>query len=119
VLGIVDKAALLERLDGDQALLAELVELFHAESPRLLEAVRAASAAGDAYQLTRAAHALKGSVANFCAPAAYEAAFQMESIGQGGDLAEAPAALAVLETALDQLHTELASLAPHAPSYVG
>jgi HPt (histidine-containing phosphotransfer) domain-containing protein len=113
---IIDKTALLERLDGDQKLLGELVQLFQEDSPQLLATIRDAVAAGDAFQLMRAAHTLKGSVGNFCAHAIFEAAFQLESIGRDGDLTKAPAALATLETLLTRFGEELSDLAHTAPA---
>jgi HPt (histidine-containing phosphotransfer) domain-containing protein len=107
---------MLDRLDGDEELLAELVELFQSESPGLLHAIRSAIAGGEAFPLMRAAHTLKGSVGNFCAPAVSEAAFELESIGHAGDMTKAPAALAALETILARFNDELAEFAPHAPA---
>jgi HPt (histidine-containing phosphotransfer) domain-containing protein len=58
----------------------------------------------------RAAHGLKGSVANFCARAAEDAAFHLEQLGRSQKLGEAPQALAALTRTLSLLRAELASL---------
>ena len=71
---IHDRAAALEGLDGDEELLQDLAAVFLEDSPRLMAAVRQAVAEGDPGRLERAAHSLKGSVANFGARAASEAA---------------------------------------------
>jgi HPt (histidine-containing phosphotransfer) domain-containing protein len=112
---IIDKTGLMERLDGDQELLGELVELFLADCPRLLEEIRAAVESDDAEQLMRAAHTLKGSVSNFCASDAAEAAQKLESLGRAGDLAVAPEYLATLEPIMERLNAELDQLARGVP----
>jgi HPt (histidine-containing phosphotransfer) domain-containing protein len=95
-----DKAALLERVDGDTELLREMAELFFADNARLVGAVRAAVAAGDAEALRVAAHTLKGSVGNFCAGEAAAAARELEVMGRAGELGGAADALRRLEGAL-------------------
>lgn len=71
---IIDERELLDRLDGDTDLLAELVPLFLDDYPLLLEEIRSAIEKTDLEQLRRAAHTLKGTVSNFSAYLAYEAA---------------------------------------------
>jgi two-component system sensor histidine kinase/response regulator len=112
---IIDRAGVMERLDGDQELLGELVELFLADSPRLLEDIRGAIDSKDAEQLMRAAHTLKGSVSNFCAPTAVEAAQKLETLGRIGDLATAPEYLARLDPMMERLNAELGQLARGVP----
>jgi two-component system sensor histidine kinase/response regulator len=102
---VFDPAGLLERLEGDDELLAELTSLFVAEYPGLLETTRTAVACGDAPGLERAAHTLKGSAANLCAPAVAETALRLEQMGRAGDLKHARATLAELEAELDRLVT--------------
>lgn len=105
---IYDRAAALSRIDGDESFLEELIELFLVDSPRLLLAVREAVAAADASRLMRAAHSLKGSIANFESPSAYEAALRLEQIGASGHLESAEQALINLERIIDQLASTLA-----------
>ena len=50
--------------------------------PKLLDGIRGAAERGDAQGMERAAHKLKGSVANFAAPAAYDAALRLEVMGR-------------------------------------
>ena len=88
----LDPEALLRRAGGDRRLVRELAEVFLADAPRMLEAIRASLAAGDAPALAHAAHALKGSVANFAAAEATEAALTLERLAQAGALGEARAA---------------------------
>ena len=72
--------------------------------------IHTALATGDASALERAAHGLKGSVANFGARAAVDAAFQLEQLGKAGKLDQVPPALAALERALACLHAELSAI---------
>ncbi len=97
-----DPAAAALRLGGDRRLLREMLALFLTESPAMLQAVAGAVTAGDAPAVRRAAHALKGSVANFAAPRPVEAARVLERMGTEGNLSGAPQALRELEDALQE-----------------
>lgn len=97
---VFDVRAALQRLDGDQTLLAELGDLFFEECPGLLRQARAAVRAQDARALEIAAHTLKGAVSNFHAQASFDAAYQLERMGRNKDLSAAAAACALLETEL-------------------
>src|SRR5438128_2052533 len=93
---LFDETELLARVDNDVAFLAETVEMLQTDGRALLADVHRAIAAGDAASVGRAAHALKGMVSNFCAPAAQESALQVERLGKSGDLASAAAAASAL-----------------------
>ncbi|OLC54056.1 MAG: hypothetical protein AUH92_04785 [Acidobacteria bacterium 13_1_40CM_4_69_4] len=108
---MVDRIALLSRLEGDARLLAEIVELFLRTAPRLMRDIKQALASKDAKKLERAAHTLKGAVANFGARQAYEAALTLEQHGRRGDLPAARRAWASMEKAMVRLKKELARLA--------
>ena len=107
---VMDRATALARVGGDLELLKEIAALFLDEYPRALDDMRKALATGDAKLLEHAAHGLKGSVANFSAPAAEEAAFQLEKLGRAQKLDQAPEIVTALEQALALLQAELASL---------
>jgi HPt (histidine-containing phosphotransfer) domain-containing protein len=107
---IIDRAEIMERVDGDVELLAEIVELFLSDCPRLLSEIREAIERRDSKALERAAHALKGSVSNFAATAAFEAALRLENIGSNGDMAHAEEAYAALEEEVKYLEPALAGL---------
>src|SRR5205823_6404797 len=97
---VLDKAELLKRVEDDMELLRELAALFGESCPKQLDAVRAAIAERDAAALERAAHAIKGSVGNFAAHSAFEAALRLELMGREGDLSGAEKACTALEEAL-------------------
>jgi len=109
----IDKAAALEKLAGDEELLVEIIDLYLEDSPRVLEGLRAAAAAGDAEGVWKAAHRLKGSVGSLSAIPAFEAARDLEAGGRAGDidselLARMETELERLAQALDALRAEVA-----------
>lgn len=113
---ILDKDALLDRVDNDREFLAETVEMLEEDGPDLLGQIRSAIDTGDSETLSVAAHTYKGMVANFCADSTVEAALKLEMMGKGGDLAGAPEAFALLEDLARQLATALQKLVQSEPS---
>ncbi len=107
-------AVALDRLGGDEQLLCEVAQLFLEECPELVAQVRTAVVSGDADALQQAAHTLKGSVSNFGAAAASEAALALELMGRNGELNQAQTGLAALERALAHIEPALAELAAQA-----
>jgi len=106
----IDVRALMDRLDGDWMLLEELVSLYLDDEPVLMKQIARAIAAGDAEALRRSAHTLKGSVGNFCAPAAQAAALALESAGRDRALGQASALLEQLTIQLALVRTALHEL---------
>jgi two-component system, sensor histidine kinase and response regulator len=109
---VFDQVASLERTGGNEELLGEMAVLFAAECPKHLQEIREAIARQDAAGLARAAHTLRGSVSNFCAPAAVAAVGELETMGRNSELEGAAVACEALEAALEQLKPALARLAP-------
>jgi len=107
----LDRQLALSRAGGDMELLREIAVLFvEDDCPRTLAEIRAAVAQGDAAKLENAAHSLKGSVANFGAPSAVEAAFRLEQMGRAGQLGDSAETLRALERALSIVCSELTAL---------
>jgi HPt (histidine-containing phosphotransfer) domain-containing protein len=75
-----------------------------------LSALREALACGDSDAVARLAHALKGSVGNFAARHAVEAAQKLEMIGREGEVARGMEAYAELEAAIERLKPALRAL---------
>ena len=110
-----DPDDVLARVEGSRILLAELVEIFRAEYPRLLANLRHKVESGDARGVQEAAHALKSTVGNFGAPAAWEAAGALEAMGKEGVLTGAGAGVARLEREIDHLERNLVRMGEEAP----
>jgi HPt (histidine-containing phosphotransfer) domain-containing protein len=102
---------LLERVGGDVEFLQELAGIFVEDCPKLMDGIRSAISDGDSRGLEYAAHTLKGSVANFGAEPARQAAFHLEVLGRAGDLAHAPEACSVLEQEIERFTGALNALA--------
>ena len=83
--------------EGEPDVLGELVELFLADAPPRLDALRGAIEAGDASSVEGIAHALKGSCANLGAVSMGATCAELEEAGRAGDLSGAPARISVLE----------------------
>jgi two-component system, sensor histidine kinase and response regulator len=101
--GLIDNAALLARFEGDADLLSEMAELFLKSYPKLLEEIQLAVDRKDAPALERAAHTLKGSVSNFAARDAFDAAMELEKMATRGDLTRAERACQELAKNLECL----------------
>ena len=82
----LDVAQALERMDGDRALLLDLVDVFLADLPTQMQAITAALAKRDAAALIRPAHSITGSAGNLSALALQELAEQMVQAGRSGNL---------------------------------
>jgi CheY-like chemotaxis protein len=103
----VDVREALDRVGGDAELLHELADVFLADCPRMWRNLGEALGKGDARQVARAAHALKGSVATFGARAAHGLAEQLERKGREGDLTQAADIAARLDDELQRLQSAL------------
>jgi len=106
----LDHQLALSRVGGDKELLREIAVLFIQDCPCALAQIREAITRADAAKLENAAHALKGSVANFGAREAVEAAFRLEQMGRGNEMSEAEGMLCKLESSLSAVCAELAAL---------
>jgi two-component system, sensor histidine kinase and response regulator len=107
----VNRDALLARVNGNVKLLRQLSRLFLADSPKMLAAIRKAVQRRDGAALGMAAHTLKGSVANFDARRAVEAAQRLETMGRRGELAEAESAYRTLTNEIALVEKALAAWA--------
>ena len=107
---VIDMDEVIERVDGDVELLSEMAKLFLDDCPRLLSQIRESIAHGDSELLERNAHALKGSVGNFSAAPAFEAAYRLEEMGRDGDIAHAEEAYTALEGEIKRLGPVLMTL---------
>src|SRR5262249_12977989 len=108
---VIDRAALLSGLGGGLSLIQELAHLFLTDCPGRLTEIRAAIPREDAARLSRAAHALKGSLGSLAAWGAFAAAQRLEAMGRTQDLKKAGEALSGLELEISRLTEELGRIA--------
>jgi two-component system, sensor histidine kinase and response regulator len=106
-----NRAEALDRIGGDEDLLRDLCHIFLEESPKLLQKLQQAIAAGDTDGVMRAAHSLKGEAGYLGADGTSHAARQLEEMGQKKDLSRAGDTLAALEREVASLHLNLRELA--------
>jgi HPt (histidine-containing phosphotransfer) domain-containing protein len=104
------RAEALDRIGGDEELLQDLCHIFLEESPKLLEKLQQAVAAGDTDGVMRAAHSLKGEAGYLGADGTSHAARQLEEMGRDKNLSGAGDTLAALEKDLVILQHELRGL---------
>lgn len=100
---VFDASTMLANIGGDIELFDQLIRLFLERHRLMVLEIETAIKQGDAVVLERAAHSLKGTAGNLCAPDVVLLASQLEAIGRLGTLAEAPTLLAQLERTIQQL----------------
>jgi CheY-like chemotaxis protein/HPt (histidine-containing phosphotransfer) domain-containing protein len=98
-----DRPALLERLSGDEQLLADVVQLFLEDCPQRVAAIKVAIEAGSADGVRAEAHGLKGAAGNLSAEPVVRAARALEELGTGGRLDGADQAWQKLSAETDRL----------------
>src|SRR5687768_16711519 len=86
--GPLDESEVLARFAGKIPLLRRLTKIFAEQTPLLLANIRLAIEQGNAPVLERAAHTLKGSLAQLGAAGAAESAHELEKAGANGALAQ-------------------------------
>jgi CheY-like chemotaxis protein len=107
---VLDRAALLDRVDGDPQLLGDVTKLFLQECVPLMASAREAMESGNAERFTYAVHTLRGMFRSLSAPAAQEAAGILEGLNLRNDRENAEATYAVLEGEVQALKAELSGM---------
>lgn len=107
---VLDLSEALSRADGDRDLFLTLAGLFLQESPKEAAAARAALVRQDRAGLAAAAHKLKGSVTEMCAPRLFECTKRLDELGRQGKFAEASPVCADVEACLAEVHAALREL---------
>jgi CheY-like chemotaxis protein len=107
---VVDEISLRDRVDSDEALLRELIELFRTDCPTSLKQIGDAVAAGSARELEVAAHSFKGAIGTFAAKPAFDAASRLEAMGRDNRMDGASQAFKNLEIEIDRLQSALAAI---------
>ncbi|MFO8111691.1 MAG: Hpt domain-containing protein [Desulfosalsimonadaceae bacterium] len=108
---VLNRADLMDRLDGDHELAAELAELFISDVRDTLVSLQAAAEGGFTSEVERAAHSLKGAAANLSGERVRHVAAAVETAGKNNDMAAAAAAIKKLDPAvaelIDALNTQI------------
>jgi HPt (histidine-containing phosphotransfer) domain-containing protein len=98
----------------DVSFLRELIQIYLDDSPKQIADIEQSLAQGDVPRLTRAAHSLKGSSANFGAGPLRALCEKIEQLGRSAALAEIPACLPELKAEYDRVKTALEAHLPAA-----
>lgn len=91
----------------DAAVMSELVDIFREDTSTMLGEISDYLAAGDAEELRRVSHALKGQIGNYFAAAAFEAAKDFDDAARAGRIDEARTLHPELLVAVESLGAEL------------
>jgi CheY-like chemotaxis protein/HPt (histidine-containing phosphotransfer) domain-containing protein len=98
-----DEVAVLEKLDGDEALLHEVVRIFLENIPAHLAELRRAINKCDLEVIERVAHSLKGELAYLGISGLQDQACELERMGKERNLRHGAEFLAVFETGISAL----------------
>jgi two-component system, sensor histidine kinase and response regulator len=106
-----NQAELLERVDNDDELLRDLLNIFKEDFPRTVRSLEAAVAGGDSKETAMLSHRLKGMLSNLGGSRAAAAAARLEEMASAGQKEQ-------LKEALDALQGEAAQLLPELEAYM-
>jgi HPt (histidine-containing phosphotransfer) domain-containing protein len=101
----------LQWVDGDTSLLAELCAVFLEESPQLMARLKEALQRGQAQEVCAAAHALKGELAYFGTERSRSSVAALEAAGRGRQLALAAELFETLSADFERSVAEVEALA--------
>jgi HPt (histidine-containing phosphotransfer) domain-containing protein len=108
----VEVFQLLDRIEDDRSLLAELIEIFRREYPENLQAAQRAIELQNPEDLQRAGHTLRGALGNLSATSASALAAELEAAGRKKDLIGTQAIFDKLVPELSNVIRALEALCP-------
>jgi PAS domain S-box-containing protein len=108
--GVLDHAAVLDRLGENEDLFRDIVNLFLQDAPRRRNEICSAFADGDLIRIRNAAHALQGAMGYLEAGPALAAAVRLEQTAENGNLQDLAEVVAAFERHFDQLTAAMAEL---------
>jgi HPt (histidine-containing phosphotransfer) domain-containing protein len=109
---IYDKQEVLGRLDGDEELAQEIVELFQNDAPQQLATLHAVLAKADFGTAQKIAHSLKGASANVGLKAFYRGALALEQALKKGENASIAGLLQALDYEFERVQKLFAATGP-------
>ena len=83
---VIDWPQAFETVGGERSLLKELIEVFLAERPQMMERINRSAVGGQSQNLRVSAHSLKGALAHLGAREASSMAGMLETMGASGDV---------------------------------
>src|SRR5207245_11262018 len=107
---VLDRATLLDRVDGDMHLLGEITKLFLQECDPLMASALEAMKTGNAGRFAYDIHTLRGMFRSLSATAAQEAAGRLEELDLVKNLEKVQVAYALLEQEAQALKAELGGI---------
>ncbi len=107
---IIDWKRGLASVDGDSELFHDLLRIFANEAPLTMEKLRAAVKLKDPAAIRLSAHTLRGSVANFGAGDAVQAASRLEAMAEKGDMRQVAKSFRNLELEIQRVLDAIATL---------
>ena len=102
--------ALKSHFDGDEEMIADLLEIFEETFGEILNDTKAAVESKSFDDLEHAAHTLKGMIANFFAEDLISAAQKLESMGKSSELVDAESHLQLLISGIPVLIEEIRAI---------
>jgi len=114
---VLDRAALMDRVESDTQLLLEVVETFPKECGKLMARAREAMEGGNAERFGNEIHTLHGMFRNLAGVAAQEEARKLEELDPVKDREKAQAIFASLERETQAFETALRELAAEAAAH--
>ena len=109
LMGVTGAEAIVDAVGGSARLLARVSEVFARQTPPLIASMHDAIERHDADALYRAAHKLKGSVANFNDNVCTKLALDVENAGRDRDVERAASVMPRLEEAVATLSRRIAA----------
>ena len=102
-----DIAQTLERLGGDEKLFHEIVGIFLEDGPKQMTTLRHAIAEGNAADIEKAAHSLKGELGYLGVSEFQQKAHELEEMGRKHDLQHTAEVFAAFETGISGVLTSM------------
>ena len=107
---LLDRAAMLDCVGGNQELLRAVIGVFLKNCPDLVSRIRSAVAERDGGALRIAAHTLRGAASTFLTASAIQSVIRLEQMGRESQLLSAEDELATLEKEIARVELELRAL---------
>ncbi len=103
----VNVSALKSHFDGDEEMIADLLEIFETTYGEILNDTKSAVQSNSYSELEHSAHTLKGMIANFFSEELKNAAYELEQMGRKGEIVNAESHLEVLTMGIPALVEEV------------